>query len=53
MSLHTPNVKAFFPTKSNEPIKPEMINLSRSREGITSAGDPAQWGFDLKQIIGI
>ena len=51
-SLLTPIVKAFFSTKSNEPIMPEMIDLSRSRESIASAEDPAQWGFDLKQITG-
>lgn len=51
-SLLTPIVKAFFSTKSNEPIMPETIDLSRSRESIASAEDPAQWGFDLKQIAG-
>jgi HD-GYP domain-containing protein (c-di-GMP phosphodiesterase class II) len=51
-SLLTPLVKAFFSTKSNEPIMPEMINLSRSQESIASAEDPAKWGFDLKQISG-
>jgi putative nucleotidyltransferase with HDIG domain len=51
-SLLTPIVKVFFSTKSNEPIMPEMVNLSRSYESITSAEDPAQWGFDLKQITG-
>ena len=51
-SLLTPIVKAFFSTKSNEPIMPEMIDLSRSRESIAGAEDPAQWGFDLKQITG-
>ncbi|ADE12204.1 HD-GYP domain-containing protein [Sideroxydans lithotrophicus] len=51
-SLLMPIVKAFFSTKSNEPIMPEMIDLSRSRESIASAEDPAQWGFDLKQIAG-
>ena len=51
-SLLMPIVKSFFSTKSNEPIMPEMIDLSRSRESIASAEDPAQWGFDLKQITG-
>lgn len=51
-SLLTPIVKIFFSTKSNEPIMPEMIDLSRSQESITSAEDPAKWGFDLKQITG-
>jgi putative nucleotidyltransferase with HDIG domain len=51
-SLLTPIVKVFFSTKSNEPVMPEMVNLSRSYESIASAEDPAQWGFDLKQITG-
>jgi HD-GYP domain-containing protein (c-di-GMP phosphodiesterase class II) len=51
-SLLTPIVKSFFSTKSNEPIMPEMINLSRSQESIACAEDPAKWGFDLKQISG-
>jgi putative nucleotidyltransferase with HDIG domain len=51
-SLLTPIVKAFFSTKSNEPIMPEMIDLSRSQESIASAEDPAKWGFDLKKITG-
>ena len=52
-SLLTPIVKAFFSTKSNEPIIPEMIDLSRSQEVISSAEDPVKWGFDLKQIAAI
>lgn len=52
-SLLTPIVKAFFSTKSNEPIMPEMIDLSRSQEGISNVEDPLKWGFDLKQIAGI
>ena len=52
-SLLTPIVKVFFSTKSNEPLMPEMLDLSRSQETIVSAEDPAQWGFDLKQISGI
>jgi hypothetical protein len=51
-SLLTPIVKSFFSTKSNEPIMPEMIDLSRSQESIISAEDPAKLGFDLKQITG-
>jgi hypothetical protein len=51
-SLLTPIVKTFFSTKSNEPIMPKMINLSRSQKRIASADGPAQWGFDLKQITG-
>jgi HD-GYP domain-containing protein (c-di-GMP phosphodiesterase class II) len=52
-SLLTPVVKAFFSTKSNEPIMPELINLSRSQESIVGAEDPVKWGFDLKQITGM
>jgi cyclic di-GMP phosphodiesterase len=51
-SLLAPVVKAFFSTKSNEPIMPEMVDLSRSQESIAGAEDPAQWGFDLRQIAG-
>jgi HD-GYP domain-containing protein (c-di-GMP phosphodiesterase class II) len=52
-SLLMPIVKVFFSTKSNEPILPEMIDLSLSQESIASAEDPIKWGFDLKQIAGI
>jgi putative nucleotidyltransferase with HDIG domain len=52
-SLLMPIVKVFFSSKSNEPILPEMIDLSRSQESIASAEDPIKWGFDLKQIAGI
>jgi putative nucleotidyltransferase with HDIG domain len=52
-SLLMPIVKVFFSTKSNEPILPEIIDLSRSQESIASAEDPTKWGFDLKQIAGI
>jgi putative nucleotidyltransferase with HDIG domain len=51
-SLLTPIVKAFFSTKSNEPIMPELINLSKSQESIVSAEDPVKWKFDLKQVAG-
>ncbi|MDP2759873.1 MAG: HD-GYP domain-containing protein [Sideroxyarcus sp.] len=51
-SLLAPIVKVFFSTKSNAPIMPEMLDLSRSQETILGAEDPAQWGFDLKRITG-
>ena len=51
-SLLTPIIKVFFSTKSNEPIMPEMIDLSRSQESIANAEDPYQWGFDMKQLTG-
>lgn len=52
-SLLMPIVKSFFSTKSNEPLLPELINLSKSQESIVSAEDPLKWGFDLKQITGL
>jgi hypothetical protein len=51
-SLLTPIIKVFFSTKSNKPVMPVMINLSRSQESIANAEDPVQWGFDLKQRTG-
>lgn len=52
-SLLTPLVKAFFSTKSNEPIMPEMIDLTKSPDGIANVESTEKWGFDLKQITGI
>ena len=50
-SLLTPIVKAFFSTKANEPITPELIDLARSHEQIISREVPATWGFkNLDQI---
>jgi len=50
-SLLTPIVKAFFSTKANEPITPELIDLARSHEQIVSREVPATWGFkNLDQI---
>jgi HD-GYP domain-containing protein (c-di-GMP phosphodiesterase class II) len=50
-SLLKPIVKAFFSTKANEPITPELIDLSRSTEQIVSREMPATWGFkNLNQI---
>lgn len=52
-SLLTPLVKAFFSTKSNEPIMPEIINLAKSTDGIASIEVAEKWGFDLRQFTGI
>ena len=50
-SLLTPVVKVFFSTKANEPITPELVDLSRSTEQIVSRELPATWGFkNLNQI---
>ncbi len=51
-SLLTPKVKVFFSTKSNGPIKMEVIDLSRSQDSIESLEDVATWGFDLKKVMG-
>ncbi len=52
-SLLTPIVKAFFSTKSNAPIEPEIIDLAKSPDAIQCAEDAAKWGFDLKKLVGI
>lgn len=52
-SLLKPKVKAFFSTKSNLRIVPEVINLSQTgmRDKIVAIEDPAQWKFpDLEQL---
>lgn len=51
-SLLTPIVKVFFSTKANEPIMPEIIDLSKSKESIANVESAEQWGFDLKQVTG-
>ncbi|MDP2804520.1 MAG: HD-GYP domain-containing protein [Gallionellaceae bacterium] len=51
--LLTPMVKAFFSTKSNEPIMPETIDLSKSAEAIASVEIAEKWNFDLKQFTGL
>jgi putative nucleotidyltransferase with HDIG domain len=50
--LLTPMVKAFFSTKANEPIMPEMIDLSKSADSIANVELAEKWGFDLKQLAG-
>ncbi len=52
-SLLTPLVKVFFSTKSNAPIKMELIDLSRSQDTIIGLEDVAVWGFDLKKVMGL
>ena len=55
-SLLHPLVRAFYSTKSQEPITPELIDLSRSTDQIASRESPAQWGFahldELWQVVG-
>ena len=52
-SLLTPKVKVFFSTKSNGPIKMEVIDLSRSQDAIEGLEEVGAWGFDLKKVMGI
>ena len=52
-SLLTPVVKVFFSTKSNEPIMPETVDLTKSPDSIANVENAEKWGFDLKQITGI
>jgi HD-GYP domain-containing protein (c-di-GMP phosphodiesterase class II) len=46
-SLLSPVVRAFFSTKANAPITPELIELGdgRTTEQIISREPPASWGF--------
>lgn len=48
--LLTPHVKAFFSTKSNEPIFLELIDLAKGTDSIANVEMAEKWGFDLKQL---
>jgi putative nucleotidyltransferase with HDIG domain len=52
-SLLTPVVKVFFSTKTNEPIFPALVDLSKVPDTIASIEDPAKWKLDLKAMAGI
>lgn len=52
-SLLTPIVKVFFSTKVNEPIPPELVDLSKVPDPIASIENPANWKLDLKTMVGI
>lgn len=43
----TPRVKTIYSTRSQMPITPEIIDLSRHADTIVSDEDPASWGLDL------
>ncbi|MCG2576009.1 HD-GYP domain-containing protein [Dechloromonas sp. XY25] len=44
-SLLKPKIKVFFSTKSQAYIRPEAIDLARSREKIVGREDAAKWGI--------
>ncbi|MBI3903400.1 MAG: HD-GYP domain-containing protein [Nitrosomonadales bacterium] len=52
-SLLTPIVKVFFSTKVNEPLPPEVVDLSKVPDPVASIEDPARWKLDLKTMAGI
>ena len=52
-SLTTPIVKVFFSTKTNEPISPVLVDLSKVPDPIASVENPAKWKLDLKAMAGI
>jgi len=52
-SLLSPIVKVFFSTKSNEPIFPELVDISKVPDPIASVENPASWKLDLKAMAGI
>jgi hypothetical protein len=52
-SLLKPTVKVFFSTKSNGPIKMEVLDLQRSQDAIEGMEDPGVWGFDLRKLTGV
>lgn len=49
----TPRVKAFFSTKSNAHIMPEIIDLTKATDSIAHVEVAEKWGFDLKYIAAI
>ena len=52
-SLLTPCVKVFFSTRSNAPIRSEIVDLAYSEDTILGVEDPAVWKLDLKRLVGI
>ena len=49
-SLTTPLVKVFFSIRANAHISSEIIDLSKSKDGIVNVEDPLQWGLDLDKV---
>lgn len=45
LQLVAPKVRVFFSTKSNLPISPQTLDLTRASDRIVSREDPKTWGF--------
>ena len=43
--LLKPVVKVFYSTRANEPLVPELVDLSRTSDEIVSRESPSTWGF--------
>lgn len=52
-SLTTPIVKVFFSTKVNEPIFPELVDLSKLPDSIASIENPDDWKLDVSAMTGM
>ncbi|MES1981736.1 MAG: HD-GYP domain-containing protein [Pseudomonadota bacterium] len=52
-SLLAPVVKVFFSTRVNEPIIPELVDLSKVPDEIANVEDPVNWKFDIRVMAGI
>lgn len=52
-SLTMPIVKVFFSTKVNEPIIPELVDLSKLPDSIASVENPDNWKLNVKAMTGI
>jgi HD-GYP domain-containing protein (c-di-GMP phosphodiesterase class II) len=52
-SLLKPVVKVFFSIRSNGPILPELVDLSRHQDEIAGVEDPEKWKVDPLVLAGI
>ena len=52
-NLLSPIVKVFFSTRTQSPITQELVDLSKSPDGIANLEDPRKWGFDKNKLTGL
>ena len=52
-SLTTPIVKVFFSTKTNAPVIPELVDLSKFPDAIAGVENPENWKLDLNSLARI